>query len=609
MPMPEAGQPGAVASTSAGAASAAEAADAEPVSIQPDGVKQDSARPDGTRQDRRLARVWGAALFALAVIVLWYLYLHISRNQRVESDGASNALQAWDMLHGNLLLRGWTVTDVSFYTTELPEYMLVEAFRGLNADVLHVAAALSYALLVPLAALLAKGRATGREALVRMLIAGGIMLAPEPGAGVFILLFQPDHIGTQVPMLLTWLVLERAPRRWYAPVAVGLMLAWIGIADQIVFLIGVAPLVLVCGVRALRTWRGAMPWREMPKRAWRPDGLRLAWYEISLAVAAVLSVPLSDVLVKLIHAIGGYTVLPVATQLAVPSALPLHIRLATDGVLGLYGANFQGPPTGLNLAFAILHLVGVALAIWALWLAFRRFFRGDDIVVQVLAVSIVVNLAAYLLSGKPTAYWSVREMAGILPAGAVLAGRMIGPLLTGNRTPGSDRTPGDARAPAGGRARTSGQLRKALAGTLAAVLACYVAALGWAATRPAVPGVGQDLVDWLGAHGLTYGLAEYGLANAPTLASGYKVAIRPVVAESARLDPGPHEFDINWYDPDQHYANFVALLAKPAALDPMTQAQARAAFGAPAHEFRYKGYLIMTWNKNLLAELGPAAPD
>jgi hypothetical protein len=619
--MPEAGQPG-VASTPGTASVSTVAGAAKQGALEQGAVEQDSVR-----QDRRLARIWGAALFALAVIVLWFIYLHISRNQRVESDGASNALQAWDMLHGNLLLRGWTVTDVSFLTTELPEYMLVEAVRGLNADVLHVAAALSYALLVPLAALLAKGRTTGREAVVRMLIAGGIMLAPEPGAGVFILLFQPDHIGTQVPMLLTWLVLERAPRRWYAPVAVGLMLTWIGIADQIVFLIGVAPLVLVCGVRALRTWRTAMPWRDMPKRAWRPDGLRMAWYEVSLAVAAVLSVPLSDIVVKLIHAIGGYTILPVATQLAAPGALPLHVRLATDGVLGLFGANFQGPPTGLNLVFAILHLTGVALAIWALWLAFRRFFRGDDLIVQVLAVSIVVNLAAYLLSGKPTAYWSVREMAGILPAGAVLAGRLIGPLLAGAWRRPSGAAPAGRRAPAAAPAgqeaaeraaagrtpvaagQTLGTAQKALAGTLAAVLACYVAALGWAATRPSVPGVGQDLVDWLGTHRLTYGLAEYGLANAPTLASGNKVAIRPVVAEPTRLDPGPHEYDINWYDPSQHYANFVALLAKPAALDPMTQAQARAAFGAPAHVYRYKEYLIMTWNKNLLAQLGPAAPD
>jgi hypothetical protein len=574
--MPEAGQGGAVTSAPAAAGTVAE---------------------DGGAPERRLAWAWGAAAFALTVIVLWFLYLHISRTQRVESDGASNALQAWDMLHGNLLLRGWTVTDVSFWTTELPEYMLVELVRGLNAGVLHAAAALSYALLVPLAAILARGRTTGREAVLRMVIAAGIMVAPEPGAGVFILLFQPDHIGTQVPMLVTWLVLERLPRRWYAPVIIGVMLTWIGVGDKIVLLVGVVPLVLVCGVRALRAWRAVMPWRDMIRRAWRPEGLRVAWYEVSLAVAAVISYPLTTLVVKVVHALGGYTVLPVGTGLAAPSQLPLHIRLATDGVLGLYGANFQGPPTGLNLVFAILHLVGVALAIWALYVAFRRFFRVDDFISQILAVSIVVNVGAYLVSGKPTAYWSVREMAGILPAGAALAGRMLAPLLL------------DKLGRTGGVSALAGRLWRALTAALVVVLAGYLAALGWAATRPAVPGVGQDLQAWLRTQHLTYGLAEYGLANSTTLAAGNNVMIRPVVTEPTRLAPGPHEYNLNWYDPRQHDANFVVLLNTPGALDPMTRAQAVTAFGQPAHEYHYKMYEILTWNKNLLPQLGPQAPD
>ena len=568
----------------------------QPVASAPAQTAATAAQTRGAA-GRRLAWAWGTALFAVAVIVLWIAYLHVSRTQRVESDGASNALQAWDMLHGNLLLRGWTVTDVSFYTTELPQYLIVEAIRGLNADVLHVAAALSYALLVPLAAVLAKGRATGREAVVRMVIAAGILVAPEPGAGVFIVLFQPDHIGTQVPMLLTWLVLDRAPRRWYTPVLMGILLTWIGIADKIVLLIGVLPLVLVCAARALRAWRHAMPWRDMPRQAWRPDGLRAAWFEISLAVAAVLSYPVTEIVVKLIHALGGYTVLPVGTGLASPGQLPTHIRLATDGILGLYGANFQGPPHGWDLVFAILHLVGVALAIWALWLALRRFFRADDLIAQVLAVSIVLNIAAYLLSGKPSAYWSVREMAGVLPAGAVLAGRLVGPLLVRNLTD---------RVRLGEHVR---RLYTALAAALAIVLAGYLAALGFAASKPSVPGVGQDLAGWLSQHRLTYGLAEYGLANSTTLAAGNNVAIRPVVTLPSRLAPGPHEFDVNWYDPRAHNATFVVLLNSPAQLDYMTMAQATAGFGPPAHVYHYKIYEILTWNKNLLTELGPPAPD
>ena len=52
------------------------------------------------------------------------------------------------MLAGNWLLHGWTLSDVSFYTTELPEYVIVEALRPFGLGVIHVSAALTYTLLV-----------------------------------------------------------------------------------------------------------------------------------------------------------------------------------------------------------------------------------------------------------------------------------------------------------------------------------------------------------------------------------------------------------------------------------------------------------------------------
>src|SRR5205807_18630 len=81
------------------------------------------------------------AALAVAAIVLFLCYLRLSRAVPNGSDGADQALQAWDMLHGNWLLRGWTVGDVSYYTTELPEYVVVELIRGLGQDTVHVAAA------------------------------------------------------------------------------------------------------------------------------------------------------------------------------------------------------------------------------------------------------------------------------------------------------------------------------------------------------------------------------------------------------------------------------------------------------------------------------------
>lgn len=76
---------------------------------------------------------WLAGVPALAACAgLLWCYARLSATFPGGSDGASTALEAWDLLHGNGLLRGWTLSDVSFYTTELPEYAAVELARGLN---------------------------------------------------------------------------------------------------------------------------------------------------------------------------------------------------------------------------------------------------------------------------------------------------------------------------------------------------------------------------------------------------------------------------------------------------------------------------------------------
>jgi hypothetical protein len=511
---------------------------------------------------------WLAGLIA-AGIGLYLCYLYVSRTARVSSDGASNALQAWAMLHGNPLLRGWTVTDVSFYTTELPEYMLVEMVRGLHADVLHVSAAITYTLVVLTGGMLARGRATGREGIVRMLIAAGIMVAPQLGPGVFILVFQPDHIGTQAPLLLTWLVLDRFPRRWYTPVLVGAMLAWVDVADRLVVLIGVVPLAAVSAIRAYQAL------------VQRREGLRGAWFDLSLLAAAGASAEIASAVVKRIGEHGGFAVLPVQNALAPITEMSAHSWLAVESVFGLYGADFFGITSpGLDAGIAFLHLIGLALALWGLWLVLRHFFSCEDRIAQVLALGILINVAAYLLSTTPTTYWSAREMAGVLPAGAVIAGRMLGRrFLTARLVP-----------------------------AMTVVLACYLAALGYTVAQPPRPAITQDLADWLVAHHLTYGLSSYGVANATTLTSGGAVSVRSVSFYNNDAAPGPYEFDQAWYDPRSHDANFVVLMNPPVPLDEIATWEIRDVFGRPSHVYDFGPYVIMTYDTNLLTDLSPSLP-
>ena len=354
---------------------------------------------------RRLA--W-PVLFVAAGLALFAAYLRQAQTVPVNSDGGSFALQAWDMLHGNVLLRGWTTADLTFYTTELPQYALVELAHGLNADVVHIAGAMSYTLLVLGAALLARGRAAGREGAVRMLIAGGIMLAPSLGTGSHTLLSSADHTGTQVPMLVIWLILDRARPRWWVPVVVSVLLAWVQVGDPLALYEGVVPLVIVCVIRMYR----------------RRGSLRENWYELSLAAGAIVSAGVASLALKLIHQLGGFAVRPPSTALAHIGHLPSNVWVTVQSVLVLFGADFSGQQNGAHIGIALVHLAGVALAAWAAGRALRRF-GTQDLVVQVLTVTLVVLLAAYVVRGNPNVAGSAHEIAGVLPIGAVLAGRLL----------------------------------------------------------------------------------------------------------------------------------------------------------------------------------------
>jgi hypothetical protein len=153
---------------------------------------------------------------AAGVVLLFYCAQRQARQLGTQSDGAAMVLESWAMLHGNLLLHGWHLADVSFYTTELPEYMVVEIVIGLKPGVVQICAALTYTLLVVLAAAVAYGArpADARTAAVRAGITVAVMVGPTLAAAS-VLLNDPDHTGTAVPVLFALLVLDRASRRWW----------------------------------------------------------------------------------------------------------------------------------------------------------------------------------------------------------------------------------------------------------------------------------------------------------------------------------------------------------------------------------------------------------
>jgi hypothetical protein len=543
-----------------------EKSSAPPPAAPADDAGAGAPRAPGRRAPAR--RLLAVAAAALAVALLFLAYLRVSRTYPENSDESNDLLMAWDMLHGNVLLHGWYLSDVSFITTELPQYALLVALFGLHTDTAHIAAAMTYTLVVILSVLLARGaegRVSRREGRVRMLLTAGLMFAPQLGVAVFVLLLSLGHIGTAVPLLLTWLVIDRCPARGYVPVAVGLLLTWVLIADPLALLVGVVPLVAVC---AMRVARDVARRQDAPVRA----VLRARWFELSLAVAAIAAQGLASLAGRLLQAYLH----PLPYQLAPVHTWPRHAWVTAKGLLALFGAKPEGPPAAL--VFALLHLAGVALVAWAVLRVARRFWSWPDMISQILLVAMVLNVAAYVPSTLANATdLNAREFAVVLPFGAVLAGRTLAVSLLDSK-------------------------RRWVIPALLAGAIGYGASLGWAAAQPPVPAMNARLVTFLSAHHLTSGIGGYWESSVVTVGSNGAVTIRAV--RPGTLQPDLWEAKGSWYDAGPNYANFLVTSSTPGFFNHWQPNRAAlAALGPPARTYHVGPYTVYVWNKNLLAEL------
>jgi hypothetical protein len=570
-------------------------------------------------------RLLAATAIALTVVLLFLAYLMMSRTYPENSDEANILLMASDMLHGNVLLHGWYLSDVSFYTTELPQYALLERLIGLHADTAHVAAAMTYTLVLLLAALLARSGAPRREAWPRTLLTTGIMVAPQLGVGVFVLLLSVGHIGTAVPLMLIWLVIDLAdpargkrddararegdepsprgvwgdgsPQRggpWGgfppgASAVVFLLMTWVLVADPLVLVIGIVPLVAVCAVRIVGTVIAA---RGRGSPGWLGASLLARRYEVYLAAAAILAYGAASLVNRLLRASGGFILHPVGYKLAPLRTWLGHARVTGQGLLALFGARPQGP--AVEMAFAIVHLAGVALVAWAICRVARRFFSWPDMVGQILLAAMVLNVVVYVPSTLADATdLNAREFAVVLPFGAVLAGRTLAARLLGSEA----GRPGWVRGAAGRAGRVW------VLGFASALLACYAASLGYAAAQPSVPPANARLASFLASHHLTEGVGGYWLSSIVTVGSDGSVTVRALLPGA--LQPDLWESKPSWYDPASYHPTFLVTDSQPGFFNHWEpNPAALAAYGPPARTYHVGPYTIFVWDKNLLAERG-----
>jgi hypothetical protein len=503
-------------------------------------------------------RAWVTLAWAAGAALLFGLFLSISlttpRSQT--SDPANSALQAWDLLHGHLLLHGWILGDATFYTFELPVIAAVESLFGLRILSVQVAEALVYLIVTGFAAAIAVTGSRGAARAARAGVVVAILAAPAVLVSTtWIPLGFPDHTGTTVFLLVSCLLIDRVPDRVLTAPLVCVILCAGQLSDATVRYVAVLAVVVVCAYRALSA------------RSLRTgDAANLA--------AAVVSVPLSLAVRAFLRHIGGYLMVAPKTRLAPVSAWPHNAAVTWYALRMLFGisaapnSGSAGPAGIFGAACLLVAVAGLVRVAWR-WRAARR-------AEQILFVAIVVNVGAYAISTLPN-QWVPHDLAAVLPASAVLGARALIP------------------------DRISGRLTALAAAGAAAVAA--LAPLSVAAARPAAPAPMAQLTSWLQAHGLRYGLGGYWESSAVTVESGGQVQVRTVQVNGKKITPWAWEMYTGWYDASEHYANFVVINLVTRDLGP----NAEPFFGKPASTHRVGQWEILVYDKNVLRDLRP--PD
>jgi len=520
---------------------------------------------------------WAAVVASglAGLLALGFVTAKVGNAYPVSSDDATGVLEAASILEGNLLLRGWTVSNVSFVTTDLPFYVAGVAIRGLDPSLLREVPSAVYATLVGFAVVLAASgsRAAGLAAATVVVLLG----LPAGGLAEFVTKGY-TRVGTSIGLFVALLALGGAAGRRVSMAKLGLFTVLVGLtlfSDTYMLVIAVAAVLVVCLIGALR------------RETYENLGLG------RIAIATCLAVLLGLSMTWLIRALGGFEAEP----------LPLKDYFSTNDPLGMMAANARALANNLPLLYRCDLPEGGGWSAWSIWLGcligpallacalwwgrpMRRGRLRFDFVGDVLWVSMGLGVAAFLASGNEKDRGTLRYMVPFVLSGAVLTARVLSV-----------------------RARSV----RLVGGVLGVLAAAYGVTVAWDLAKPPADDHAAGLARRLQEHDLRQGYGPYWDASIVTACGRACVAVRPVRGREVwprRLVIEPFRWmsDEAWYR--EAPANFVVYRSDPGAKYHflINESVCATCFGRPLARYAIGPYVVLVWDRDLRPLLARGLP-
>jgi hypothetical protein len=523
------------------------------------------------RGSRRHPRLAGLLVFAFVGTVVIY-YLLARRAWGGNSDAATLVLQGESIAQGHVTLHGWSFLLDSFWTVDVPLYVLGYLVLGMNPALVFWVPAIVAAVVLSVGIYLGFSGRPRRAGWVSALVLIGLIGLPT-GSWIWVFLSVYGHSVTILMCLFAFIALRsgRFGIGWAMAVAV-LALGLVG--DLQALPIGVGPIAAAGALAMLRTRsiRGGAP-----------------------NVAAAMAAPvLAYLLRRMALLLGTYQIgqaNPHASKaVLIDNAYRLPGYLAR--VFGYTGAgggwrtgmlSVSSPLGWVRIAavvvVALAVVLGIMLTIHGIWSALdrrrdtntSRVASADWRIDDILILGALVDLAFFLYATLADDITYLRYLSPFVIFGSIYTARLAGKVASMPRT-----------AP----------YARGMSVTLGAVVAVFATACLPAIAFNPVPYTNSDLATSLAARGLSVGIGDFWTASQTTLASAGKVVIRPVQGSGDRVI---RRFQLSQ---DIWYRTPFQFLACPASgsFEGLSCDVATATFGQPAQRFRVADEDILVWS-------------
>jgi hypothetical protein len=541
-------------------------------------IVQKPTEPDAPARATCLGRIAAIVVAVIGLCAIAALTPRVARVYPVSSDDATGVLEADAVLRGNVLLRGWTLSKVSFVTTDLPFYVAGVAAIGMTPSLLRDVPIAIYIAAVAVGAALARGRRGGWRGVLGMTALLVLLCLPAGGLADFVTKGY-IRVGTTLGLLAALCALDvPAGRRVRAGrlAVFAFVLSLTILADSFALVMGGLPVLIVAALGARR----ALPYGALGLKA------------ISLAVVA--AVVAARGLSWLIELLGGYRVVPVGLTefLAHRDTLQVvknNVRVLADNLPSLYRCDLPRELSVGGIAIWVGCMIGPLLLVWALVRGLPVTIRGRepertcprDFVADVLWFSALLCLAAYIASSIPKDRTSTRYMVPFVLSGAVLTGRVLAQRVAKARIP---------------------------------IVALGVLGVSYGITvwqdlgKPVAVDPAVHLADTLERNGLQNGYGPFWNASVVTATSGGRVKVRPIFVrpispERHAIAALPWMTDARWFRDER--ATFVVF--EPAAASAyqfgVTEWTCERVFGSASARHEVGPYVVLIWGHDLRREL------